>query len=262
MKEICYFNTVGILTLIRDGKANDWESLCRVCGWPPYPIETVQLGLVDSLDSLRSEELISVKGLADDQRLIDCRNWGEKEPFKNITLEVTNRVHSLQVSLGISLKEIAKLSSHSSLIVKPRFGKPKSINIDILVLMPFLESFLTVYQDHIMKVGADLGLSIKHADDFFSEKAIIQDIWDAINSAKVIVADCTERNPNVFYEIGIAHVVGKPVIFITREKMDVPFDIGHLRYIQYDYTPRGMKAFENDLEIAIKRILDQHVNTD
>jgi len=67
-----------------------------------------------------------------------------------------------------------------------------------------------------------------------------------------VIADCTGRNPNVFYEIGLAHASGKPVILITQNSDDVPFDIRHLRYIQYDYTPRGMRVFEKRLVDTLK----------
>jgi len=63
----------------------------------------------------------------------------------------------------------------------------------------------------------------------------------------VIVADCTGKNPNVFYELGIAHTLGKPVIIITQSARRYPFDIKHIRYIQYEYTPGGLKSFEKKL---------------
>jgi hypothetical protein len=75
----------------------------------------------------------------------------------------------------------------------------------------------------------------------------MEDIWDAINAARAIIADCTGRNPNVFYEIGLAHAVGKPVVLITQKGEDVPFDLKAIRYIEYEYSPRGMKTFEDSL---------------
>ena len=76
---------------------------------------------------------------------------------------------------------------------------------------------------------------------------MIRDIWRAIGAAQFIIADVTGRNPNVFYELGIAHTLGKDVILITQDSGDIPFDLTHLRHIQYDYTPRGMKSFEEKL---------------
>ena len=67
-------------------------------------------------------------------------------------------------------------------------------------------------------------------------------------SSRFIIAELSHNNPNVFYELGIAHSLGKKTICITQNSDDIPFDIKHLRHIKYEYTPRGMKAFEEKLE--------------
>jgi hypothetical protein len=97
-----------------------------------------------------------------------------------------------------------------------------------------------------------MGLSIKRGDDFFGAEAVMGDIWSAILHAKVVVAECTGRNPNVFYEIGLAHAVGTPVILVTQKAQDVPSDLRAIRYIKYQYTPRGMQAFEKALAATIE----------
>jgi hypothetical protein len=81
------------------------------------------------------------------------------------------------------------------------------------------------------------------------------DVWTAVYRSRVVIADCTKRNPNVFYEIGMAHTVGKPVMLITLDEADVPFDLRHLRYIKYAYTPPGMDAFEDALERTLQDVL-------
>ena len=57
-----------------------------------------------------------------------------------------------------------------------------------------------------------------------------------------MIADCTGRNPNVFYEIGIAHTLGRDVILITQNEADVPFDLRHLRYVQYLNNGEGREV--------------------
>ena len=79
----------------------------------------------------------------------------------------------------------------------------------------------------------------------------MQEIWSAIAQATILIADCTNKNPNVFYEIGLVHALGKPVILITKNKEDVPFDLRHRRYIEYTLTPRGMERFEEILTSTI-----------
>ena len=82
----------------------------------------------------------------------------------------------------------------------------------------------------------------------------MDEVWQTIYESKIIIADCSGKNPNVFYEIGIAHTIGKPVILITNNRSDIPFDLSHIRYIVYDFTPRGMKEFEKALRITINEI--------
>lgn len=122
------------------------------------------------------------------------------------------------------------------------------------VLMPFKDELRPVYEDHIKKVIEKEGMECQRADDIFRNTAIIEDIWEMLNKAKIVIADLTGKNPNVFYEVGIAHTIGKEVILITQNLDDVPFDLRHLRYIQYDYTPPGMKAFEKHLRNTLINI--------
>jgi hypothetical protein len=142
--------------------------------------------------------------------------------------------------------------------VTPFFGMPVdfiSEAADLFVLMPFSEELKPIYDDHIKSVAENLGVTVKRADNFFTVHDIMKDIWNGIYNAKVVIADCTNRNPNVFYEIGIAHTVGKPVILITQNPDDVPFDLRNIRYIRYQYTPREMKNFERTLERTVKHTL-------
>jgi len=82
----------------------------------------------------------------------------------------------------------------------------------------------------------------------------MDDIVEAVRNSRIVVADLTCRDPNVFYETGICHALGKDVILITQDE-DVPFDLKHIRHIFYEYTPRGMKRFEKTLKETIKSIL-------
>ena len=61
-------------------------------------------------------------------------------------------------------------------------------------------------------------------------------IWQGITSAKVLVAELTTKNPNVFYELGLAHALKKPVVLVSSNDKDVPFDLHHIRVIYYDVT--------------------------
>ena len=114
-----------------------------------------------------------------------------------------------------------------------------------------------VYEDHIRPTCTGMNLTLRRADDFFTANSVVQDIWKAIVSARLIVADCTDRNPNVFYEIGIAHTIGKSSILITQREKDIPFDLRHLHYILYQSSPRGMKEFEATFKETVRNVLSE-----
>ncbi len=84
-------------------------------------------------------------------------------------------------------------------------------------------------------------LTVARADDFYTNQAVMQDVWSAIVNAKMVIGDCSGRNPNVFYEIGISHTLGRPTVLISQSVDDIPFDVRYVRSIVYQYTPPGMK---------------------
>lgn len=123
----------------------------------------------------------------------------------------------------------------------------------VFVLMAFTAKLKRIYDDHIKKAVLQVKLDVGRADDFCSSEEIMKDVWSAIHAAHLVIADCTGRNPNVFYEIGIAHTLGKETILISQSLKDVPFDLRRLRVIVYEYTPPGMEAFEKALISTITK---------
>jgi hypothetical protein len=81
-------------------------------------------------------------------------------------------------------------------------------------------------------------------------------IWSGINAAKVLVAELTSRNPNVFYELGLAHALKKPVVLVSSNAEDVPFDLKHIRVIYYDVMDPfwGQKLIDKVAENIVSAI--------
>jgi guanylate kinase len=120
------------------------------------------------------------------------------------------------------------------------------------VLMPFADELRPVYEDHIVPTCKKLGITVARADQIFSTNPVMHDVREAVTSARYVIADLTHLNPNVFYEVGICHALGKDVILITQDRDDqIPFDLRHIRRIHYEYTPRGMQALEEALKQTI-----------
>lgn len=174
--------------------------------------------------------------------------------FENGRYAITDHWMQIQGLLGISLTTLTNIERvGSGISIHPMFGKPRAVSApDIFVLMPFDTTLRPIYDDHIRAVASQLTMSVGRADDFFTTHAVMDDIWAAVYGAKIVIGDCTGRNPNVFYEIGMAHTIGKPVILITQNEADVPFDLQSLRYIHYSYTPPGMRLFEERLLKTIR----------
>jgi hypothetical protein len=227
------------------------------------PFELLKLirdGLVTNVRDLRSipESIFRVQA----DRLVDAlQTLGWITLTEDGGIHPSERIFDAQKGLGLSLTQLAPYGN-DSIVANPSFGRPKKPPkpSDVFVMMPFLSELQPVYEDHIKAVAARLGVSTARADDFFAANSIISDVWNAINHAKVLIADCTTRNVNVFYELGIAHTLGKPVILIAQTKTDIPFDVQHIRTILYDFTPRGMQKFESILEATLRNEIE-HLRT-
>jgi hypothetical protein len=114
-------------------------------------------------------------------------------------------------------------------------------------MMPFDASFNAVYAA-LQRTAESAGLRCRRADDIWENPAVIQDVVSLIDRSRVVICDCTGRNPNVFYEIGIAHTLGREVILITQAAADIPFDLRHLRYVPYLNNGEGLDALSTCLE--------------
>ncbi len=129
--------------------------------------------------------------------------------------------------------------------------------ISIFVLMPFEEPFTSRYRKYIEKPLKKKGYNISRADDIFRPNSIIDDIRELITSSDIIIAELTGKNPNVFYELGIAHQLKKYVILICQQKEDVPFDLKHIRTIFYEPTEKGYSKL---LNYILKNIINFVIN--
>jgi hypothetical protein len=172
-------------------------------------------------------------------------------------LETTKTLASVQDMFFVSLTGLIKRPA-DFIEAYPIFGRvadKADIWGQIFVAMPFRDDLRPIYDDHILKVSSELNLSCKRGDNFFTTNSIMHDVWSAIYHSQLCIVDCTGRNPNVFYELGIAHTIGRKSILIAQNIEDIPFDIRHLRTIIYEYTPRGVNEFEETLKKTIQQEL-------
>ncbi len=128
------------------------------------------------------------------------------------------------------------------------------MNRKCFVLMPFARGFDGIWETVIRPTVEHQGDTCTRADDFFAPGPIMNDIVQAITSADYLIADLTGRNPNVFYELGLAHSTGKPVILLTQDVSDVPFDLQHQRLIEYADTVAGASALRTAIQTCLTSI--------
>jgi hypothetical protein len=126
------------------------------------------------------------------------------------------------------------------------------------VIMPFENKIADdIYKLSTKPICEEFGLEVQRADEIFTANPILDDVLSAIKEAMVIIADISGKNPNVFYELGISHLLKQTqTIMITQDEFDqIPFDISHFRIISYTNTIGGKTAYENQLRLTLQNIL-------
>jgi hypothetical protein len=170
--------------------------------------------------------------------------------------------HSLKQDPIKNVKDLNKLTkiedSRMSIIGNPIWKNRKFIMDPKLcfILMPFNEPFSNYMWKMLKDIIKTTGLNPVRADDLVGS-IIMEDIWSSINQARLLIAEMSKRNANVFYELGIAHTLGKEVILISQSKEDIPFDLTHHRVLIYSDNKPGYEKLEKELPKMINRILNE-----
>ena len=124
------------------------------------------------------------------------------------------------------------------------------------VISPFGEPFDTYFSKILKPAIEKCGLFAARGDSLFRPSTIVDDIWQSIQAASVLVAELTGRNANVFYELGLAHAISKPVVLLSQSIDDVPFDLRGIRTLIYDKDqPDWGQSLRADLTRSIKEVL-------
>lgn len=127
------------------------------------------------------------------------------------------------------------------------------------VLMPFAAEFDEIYNLFLADALQEAGFEFFRADDIHSQQNILQDIVQAIASSDLIIADLTGSNPNVYYELGIAHALRKRVILLTQSIADLPFDLRSYRVVSYSTHFAAVRKAKDDVIALARGALDGSV---
>lgn len=128
-------------------------------------------------------------------------------------------------------------------------GRPRAF-----VVMQFAEPYDTFYREVIQKQAEAAGFEVFRIDEKAGPGVIFQDIQREIEQAEIVVAEITPTNPNVFYELGYAHALGKPTILLAQRGAQLPFDIRSFRVVFYNDTIGGKAEVERNLRNHLEAI--------
>ncbi len=126
--------------------------------------------------------------------------------------------------------------------------KPKAF-----VAMEYREPYDTFYRE-VIKPQAAKFYEVVKIDEKPGPGVIFQDMQREIAQADILIAEITPANPNVFYELGYAHALGKPTVLLAQRNGTLPFDIRSYRVVFYDDSIGGKSRVEADLARHLESI--------
>lgn len=129
--------------------------------------------------------------------------------------------------------------------------------LSAFVVMRFTSPFNELYDEVIDPVCHSVGIKAYRASDIYRPGVILQDITQGLTESNLAIAEITPENANVFYELGYAHALKKPVILLAERGTGLPFDISGYRVIFYDDAIRGKSSLESELRRHLSSIFNE-----
>jgi hypothetical protein len=219
----------GLLKAFRSVK--DFEAVEAFYGGKPIPEDEFFLNTVTREFGVPRERVDAfAKVFRENLKYLRAFSLGTvASAVSNSALDGTSPAPASEKAPGV----LASLEKFPNLVLSK---EPRSREFldTCFVMMPFGEWFDRYYQEIYVPAIKDAGFEPVRADELFTTGSVVEQIWEQIEKAKLLLADLSGKNPNVFYELGLAHAAGQPVIFAAAQVDDVPFDLRHLRVIIYD----------------------------
>lgn len=201
-------------------------------------------------------------------RLLRSLSWGD-EDYAGNALTIIKRIAEVnEGAFNVFEKHVSDKYPEESQFVSAKpserkitfapnvFQVPESTLIEsdlVAVMMPFNAAFNSVHEG-IRRSCTEAGYRCLRVDDIWEESTVIQDIFNLIFRAHVVVVDFTGKNPNVMYETGIAHTLGKHVVPISQSIDDVPFDMAHHRILKYLPNSEGIETMAVKLSEKLRQV--------
>jgi hypothetical protein len=240
---------VRALRLLRDAtrdggllRGDDFDLLIRRA----MPRRTSNLNWPTDLIGMLVRAHLALAHFADDETLLTPDHFERallEHSLKDFAFSIAAHFGDLCRALGISsFAELEKRADLRSISITPDFNivqQTAPLRRDLLALVPAGVLAGQIYREAIVPVAQEYDLTVGRVDDLFAARDCLTTIWASIYASDLIVAVCAERDPAVFYELGMAHTVGKPTILLAQTIEDIPYNIRYQHYILYNEAAYG-----------------------
>lgn len=166
------------------------------------------------------------------------------------------RFEDLKQRAGIRVPGV-KYPRTTEMIVKEKeqqIAEKKERSPSVFVIMPFSKDLDDVYYFGILETARALNCTCERADQIEYVGIVLEKIYDMISNSRIIIAEVSSQNPNVYYEVGYAHALNKPVIFITKDMSTAPFDLRGFNHVIYN----NIRELRPKLKRRLEAILGPH----
>jgi hypothetical protein len=132
----------------------------------------------------------------------------------------------------------------------------KELPDTVFVIMPFAEPWSErIWRDHIKRYVMEFEprFNCIRADNLFGQD-VMKDIFRCLVQCRLVIAETTSRNPNVFYELGMCHAMGSDVVLLTQKVEDIPFDLLRFRHCVYEDNSQGYLQIKFFIQNVLREI--------
>lgn len=193
--------------------------------------------------------MVSYSGFTQDAQLVSRNNSSvELIDYKSLKEIVSEKTKT-------TIKELEensnKLFSSDEYKYKA-LSEKKEKTANIFVIMPFSEDYDDIYYLGISETIKHLGYGCERVDEMEFVGGVLDKIYSSIKNSILIIAEVTTKNPNVMYELGYAHAIDKPVILLTKDITNSPFDIRGHNHIIYSSIVNLRELLTNRLKAILE----------
>jgi hypothetical protein len=192
------------------------------------------------------------------QQLFASQLSGDNLPVKRRSTSRWLEMSGLEGVIEKTNEAAAEMQKNVIFLGPERLNRPATIVDDskrttCFLVMPFSMDWSDSVTKSLRKVCKGENIYALRGDDIFRPTDILDDIWNGIMQSQFVIADITGNNANVFYELGMAHAIGTPVIVLAQDANEVPFDLKSRRILIYETDK--LDEMEASLKTAIKEVM-------